>query len=241
MAITLEQVKKSEEITSYIRKADESLSALGFTEHSFAHVGLVSAQASAILKTLGYDDRTCELAAIAGWLHDIGNVINRIDHAQSGAVMAFRILDKMGASPDETATIITAIGNHDEKTAFPVNPVAAALILADKMDVRANRVREKARAAFDIHDRVNMSIKKNWVEVDKTNRVIRFVLIMDGTSSVLEFLQIYMSRMVMSEDAAHFLGCRLEIVINGMIINNHIKNLEAAKANLEKRNDNLDK
>ena len=122
MSITLEQVKKSEEITSYIRKADESLSALGFTEHSFAHVGLVSAQASAILKTLGYDDRTCELAAIAGWLHDIGNVINRIDHAQSGAVMAFRILDKMGASPEETATIITAIGNHDEKTAFPVNP-----------------------------------------------------------------------------------------------------------------------
>lgn len=116
MSITLEQVKKSEEITSYIRKADESLSALGFTEHSFAHVGLVSAQASAILKTLGYDDRTCELAAIAGWLHDIGNVINRIDHAQSGAVMAFRILDKMGASPEETATIITAIGNHDEKT-----------------------------------------------------------------------------------------------------------------------------
>ena len=138
MSITLEQVKKSEEITSYIRKADESLSALGFTEHSFAHVGLVSAQASAILKTLGYDDRTCELAAIAGWLHDIGNVVNRIDHAQSGAVMAFRILDKMGASPEETATIITAIGNHDEKTAFPVNPVAAALILADKMDVRAS-------------------------------------------------------------------------------------------------------
>lgn len=113
MSITLEQVKQSEEITSYIRKADESLSALGFTEHSFAHVGLVSAQASAILKTLGYDDRTCELAAIAGWLHDIGNVINRIDHAQSGAVMAFRILDKMGAAPEETATIITAIGNHD--------------------------------------------------------------------------------------------------------------------------------
>ena len=128
MSITLEQVKQSEEITSYIRKADESLSALGFTEHSFAHVGLVSAQASAILKTLGYDDRTCELAAIAGWLHDIGNVINRIDHAQSGAVMAFRILDKMGAAPEETATIITAIGNHDEKTAFPVDTEVCAVI-----------------------------------------------------------------------------------------------------------------
>ncbi len=107
MSITLEQVKQSEEITSYIRKADESLSALGFTEHSFAHVGLVSAQASAILKTLGYDDRTCELAAIAGWLHDIGNVINRIDHAQSGAVMAFRILDKMGAPPSTSTTAST--------------------------------------------------------------------------------------------------------------------------------------
>ena len=177
MSITLEQVKQSEEITSYIRKADESLSALGFTEHSFAHVGLVSAQASAILKTLGYDDRTCELAAIAGWLHDIGNVINRIDHAQSGAVMAFRILDKMGAAPEETATIITAIGNHDEKTAFPVNPVAAALILADKMDVRANRVRPKARAAFDIHDRVNYSVKKH--EVTLTDKEICLTLAID--------------------------------------------------------------
>ena len=220
MSITLEQVKKSEEITSYIRKADESLSALGFTEHSFAHVGLVSAQASAILKTLGYDDRTCELAAIAGWLHDIGNVINRIDHAQSGAVMAFRILDKMGASPEETATIITAIGNHDEKTAFPVNPVAAALILADKMDVRANRVREKARAAFDIHDRVNFSIQENRVIVDPVKRIIRHELTMDESSSVMEYLQIYMSRIVMCEQAAAFLKCSFDLVINGQTINN---------------------
>ena len=220
MSITLEQVKQSEEITSYIRKADESLSALGFTEHSFAHVGLVSAQASAILKTLGYDDRTCELAAIAGWLHDIGNVINRIDHAQSGAVMAFRILDKMGASPEETATIITAIGNHDEKTAFPVNPVAAALILADKMDVRANRVREKARAAFDIHDRVNFSIQENRVIVDPVKRTIRHELTMDESSSVMEYLQIYMSRIVMCEQAAAFLKCSFDLVINGQTINN---------------------
>ncbi|MFR5761883.1 MAG: hypothetical protein ACLUFI_09995 [Oscillospiraceae bacterium] len=196
MSITLEQVKQSEEITSYIRKADESLSALGFTEHSFAHVGLVSAQASAILKTLGYDDRTCELAAIAGWLHDIGNVINRIDHAQSGAVMAFRILDKMGAAPEETATIITAIGNHDEKTAFPVNPVAAALILADKMDVRANRVRPKARAAFDIHDRVNYSVKKH--EVTLTDKEICLTLAIDTeVCAVIEYFEIFMDRMLL--------------------------------------------
>ena len=205
MSITLEQVKKSEEITSYIRKADESLSALGFTEHSFAHVGLVSAQASAILKTLGYDDRTCELAAIAGWLHDIGNVINRIDHAQSGAVMAFRILDKMGASPEETATIITAIGNHDEKTAFPVNPVAAALILADKMDVRANRVREKARAAFDIHDRVNYSVKKH--EVTLTDKEICLTLAIDTeVCAVIEYFEIFMDRMLLCRRAAEKLG-----------------------------------
>ena len=206
MSITLEQVKQSEEITSYIRKADESLSALGFTEHSFAHVGLVSAQASAILKTLGYDDRTCELAAIAGWLHDIGNVINRIDHAQSGAVMAFRILDKMGAAPEETATIITAIGNHDEKTAFPVNPVAAALILADKMDVRANRVRPKARAAFDIHDRVNYSVKKH--EVTLTDKEICLTLAIDTeVCAVIEYFEIFMDRMLLCRRARRSWGC----------------------------------
>ena len=197
MSITLEQVKQSEEITSYIRKADESLSALGFTEHSFAHVGLVSAQASAILKTLGYDDRTCELAAIAGWLHDIGNVINRIDHAQSGAVMAFRILD-----------------NHDEKTAFPVNPVAAALILADKMDVRANRVRPKARAAFDIHDRVNYSVKKH--EVTLTDKEICLTLAIDTeVCAVIEYFEIFMDRMLLCRRAAEKLGLHFALVING--------------------------
>ena len=200
MSITLEQVKQSEEITSYIRKADESLSALGFTEHSFAHVGLVSAQASAILKTLGYDDRTCELAAIAGWLHDIGNVI--------------RILDKMGAAPEETATIITAIGNHDEKTAFPVNPVAAALILADKMDVRANRVRPKARAAFDIHDRVNYSVKKH--EVTLTDKEICLTLAIDTeVCAVIEYFEIFMDRMLLCRRAAEKLGLHFALVING--------------------------
>ena len=180
MSITLEQVKKSEEITSYIRKADESLSALGFTEHSFAHVGLVSAQASAILKTLGYDDRTCELAAIAGWLHDIGNVINRIDHAQSGAVMAFRILDKMGASPEETATIITAIGNHDEGTGRPVSPMAAALILADKSDVRRSRVRNQDKSTFDIHDRVNYAAERSELTLDPERRTLKRIELDDA-------------------------------------------------------------
>ena len=215
MSFTLEQVKKSEEITSYIRKADESLSALGFTEHSFAHVGLVSAQASAILKTLGYDDRTCELAAIAGWLHDIGNVVNRIDHAQSGAVMAFRILDKMGASPEETATIITAIGNHDEKTAFPVNPVAAALILADKSDVRRSRVRNQDKSTFDIHDRVNYSVTKAELKINESKTLIKLKLHIDTRyGSVMDYFEIFLNRMTLCRRAAETLGLQFKLIIN---------------------------
>ena len=164
MKITFEDVKKNPVVSTYIRKADESLLARGYTEHSFAHVTRVAEDASRILLTLGYDEREAELAKIAGYLHDIGNVINRIDHAQSGAVMAFRILDNMGADPEDIATIITAIGNHDESTAFPVNAVAAALILADKADVRRSRVRNNDISKFDIHDRVNYSVKKSLLK-----------------------------------------------------------------------------
>lgn len=165
MKIRYEDIQDSEEIRSYIRMADESLIALGYTEHSFAHVTKVADTSRRILLTLGYSEREAELAAIAGFLHDIGNVINRVDHAQSGAIMAFRILDHMNASPDDIATIITAIGNHDENTAFPVNPVAAALILADKTDVRSSRVRNKDMATFDIHDRVNYAVTKSDLDI----------------------------------------------------------------------------
>ena len=153
--ITIGQVKSSEAIRTYISKEDEALIALGYTEHSFTHVGKVSVTARNILLKLGYPERDAELAEIAGYLHDIGNIVNRTDHAQSGAVMAFRILDNMGADPADIATIITAIGNHDESTAVAVNPITAALILADKTDVRASRVRNNDIASFDIHDRVN--------------------------------------------------------------------------------------
>ena len=153
--ITLEEIKKDHAIKTYITRADESLIALGYTEHSFAHVTRVASVAKYILETLGYSEREVELAQIAGYLHDIGNLVNRIDHAQSGAVMAFRILDKMGASPEDIATITTAIGNHDEGTAVAVNPTAAALILGDKTDVRRSRVRNQDITSFDIHDRVN--------------------------------------------------------------------------------------
>ena len=132
MNVTFEDVKNNRDIKAYISKADESLLALGYTEHSFAHVHKVSELAGRILQLLGYDDHQVELAKIAGYLHDIGNIVNRVDHAQSGAVMAFRLLDRMNMSPEDIATVVTAIGNHDESTAFPVNPVAAALIIADK-------------------------------------------------------------------------------------------------------------
>lgn len=214
MPLNLEQIKKSEEINSYIRKADESLSALGYTEHSYAHAGRVSSLASEILLTLGYDARTAELAAIAGWMHDIGNIVNRHDHAQSGAIMAFRILDKMGAAPDEVATIITAIGNHDEETAYPVNAVAAALILADKTDVRSNRVRNQDPASFDIHDRVNYSAKESRVLLQDGTILLR-LRIDTSICSLMDYFEIFLDRMRLCREAAKVLGQTFALEING--------------------------
>ena len=214
MPLNLEQIKKSEEINSYIRKADESLSALGYTEHSYAHAGRASALASEILRTLGYDARTAELAAIAGWMHDIGNIVNRHDHAQSGAIMAFRILDKMGAAPDEVATVITAIGNHDEGTAYPVNAVAAALILADKTDVRTNRVRNQDPNTFDIHDRVNFAVKESQVLVQDSSILLR--LHIDTSScALMDYFEIFLDRMRLCREAAKVLGQTFALEING--------------------------
>lgn len=214
MKITFEQIKSDENIKSYIRKADESLIALGYTEHSFAHVCKVADTASRILTVLGYSEREAELAAIAGYLHDIGNVINRVDHAQSGAVMAFRILDKMNAEPEEVATIITAIGNHDESTAFPVNAVAAALILADKTDVRRSRVRNQDIAQFDIHDRVNYAVSQSAVEINKEE--ITLDMTIDTTiCSVMDYFEIFLSRMLLCKRSAEKLGIRFALIING--------------------------
>ena len=156
--MTYEQVKKDHAVQVYITQADASMEALGFTEHSFAHVTRVSDMAGELLETMGHPQRTVELARIAGYLHDIGNVVNRSDHSQSGAVMAFRILDRMDFPPEEIATIVTAIGNHDEGTGVPVNAVAAALIIADKSDVRRSRVRHKELSDFD---------KKNQFDIEQ--------------------------------------------------------------------------
>lgn len=215
MKITYQDLVKNEAIKTYIQKADESLTALGYTEHSFAHVTRVAMLASDILLTLGYSEREAELAKMAGYLHDIGNVINRIDHAQSGAVMAFRILDNMGADPEDIATIVTAIGNHDESTAFPVNAVAAALILADKTDVRYTRVRNQDYSQFDIHDRVNFSVKKSEVEVIKDGHIKLELTIETKMCTVMDYFEIFLNRMLLCRKAADKLGVPFLLVING--------------------------
>lgn len=214
MKITFQDICKDESVNTYIRKADESLTALGYTEHSFPHVTKVANVASDILLTLGYSEREAELAKIAGYLHDIGNVINRIDHAQSGAVMAFRILDKMGAEPEDIATIITAIGNHDESTAFPVNPVAAALILADKTDVRCSRVRNQDFSSFDIHDRVNYSVKESHVDLVKASHIELSLTIETKMCTVMDYFEIFLNRMILCRKAAEKLGLEFRLIIN---------------------------
>ncbi len=215
MKLTYEDLRKNEDIKTYILKADESLTALGYTEHSFAHVTKVAELAYDILITLGYDEREAELAKMAGYLHDIGNVINRVEHAQSGAVMAFRILDKMGAEPEDIATIITAIGNHDESTAYPVNAVAAALILADKTDVRYTRVRNQDFASFDIHDRVNYSVKESSVEVVKDSHIELKLTIETKMCTVMDYFEIFLNRMILCRKAAEKLGLEFWLNING--------------------------
>lgn len=215
MKITFDQIRNNDVVNTYIKKADESLIARGFTEHSFVHVGRVASDAKEIMLTLGYDEREAELAQIAGYLHDIGNVVNRIDHAQSGAVMAFRILDNMGADPEDIATIITAIGNHDESTAFPVNPIAAALIIADKSDVRRSRVRNKHRAAFDVHDRVNYAVEKSDLHIEKGSHIELQITLDETMSSVMDYFEIFMGRMVLCKKAAEKLGVKFQLVING--------------------------
>ena len=214
--VTAEQVKNDRAVRAYIAKADESLSALGYTEHSFAHVGLVADTAKYILETMGYDAHQVELAQIAGYLHDIGNVVNRVDHSQSGAVMAFRILDHMDMAPEDIATIISAIGNHDEGTGVPVNAVAAALILADKSDVRRSRVREKDSGKFDFHDRVNYSVEKGSLRINEAKTVVELELEIDTAyGSVMDYFEIFMERMILCRKAAEKLGLHFRLTING--------------------------
>lgn len=217
--MTYEQIRRDEAVKVYIAQADASLNALGFTEHSFAHVSRVASAAGEILRALDYPARTVELAQIAGYLHDIGNVVNRIDHSQSGAVMAFRILDRMNFPPEEIAAIVTAIGNHDEGTGVPVNALSAALIIADKSDVRRSRVRRKEDIVSDIHDRVNYSVTDSELDIDREGKTITLILTVDtSVSSVMEYFEIFMKRMLLCRKAAERLGLTFKLRVNDQIL-----------------------
>ena len=214
--ISYEKIINSDVIRTYITSADESLAALGFTEHSFTHVLHVAETAGYILKTIGYDDKTVEIAKVAGYLHDIGNLVNRKEHSQSGAVMAWSILNDMKCDPQEIAIIVTAIGNHDEGTGVPVNDVAAALILADKADVRRSRVRNQDFSGFDIHDNVNYSVIESVLEINKEKTEIQLNLRLDKEyGSVMDFFEIFMERMLMCRRAAEKLGLQFKLRIDG--------------------------
>ena len=213
--ITFEQIRSSEELRVLISAADASLAALGYTDHSFGHVGLVSDRAGKILCALGSEEREIELAKIAGYLHDIGNLVNRSEHSQSGAVIAFRILDRMGMDMAEISTIVAAIGNHDEGTGVPVSDVAAALIIADKSDVRRSRVRNKDIATFDIHDRVNYSVVDSDLSIDPIEKVIRLTIEIDTSiGSIMDYFEIFLGRMSMCRRAADRLGLQFKLTIN---------------------------
>ena len=219
--ITYEYIKRNKDVQTYISSADAALSSIGYTEHSNAHVERAAATAFMILDTLGYDERTCELAQIAAYMHDIGNVVNRVNHAQTGAVMAFRLLDNLGMPPEEIALIISAIGNHDENSAAPVTPVAAALIIADKSDVRRSRVRPAERELAehgtlpDIHDRVNYAVKNSKLSFTEDKKELVLTLDIDtDISSVMEYFEIFLSRMSLCKTAARSLGVSFGVVIN---------------------------
>lgn len=221
--LTYDYIRRNKDIQTYINYADAALNTIGYTEHSNAHVERAAASAFMILTTLGYEQRTCELAEIAAYMHDIGNVINRIDHAQSGAVMAFRLLDNLGMPADEISLIVSAIGNHDEGTAAPVTPIAAALIIADKSDVRRSRVRSadgvfvptSENLARDIHDRVNYAVEKSSLYFSDDRKDIILDLTIDPKiSSIMEYFEIFLDRMKLCRRAAEFLGIRFRLKIN---------------------------
>ena len=218
--ITLKDIQSNENIQALIEAGNRYLEALGYTDHGPRHVGFVSHTAREILSALGYPEREVQLAAIAGWVHDVGNAVNRHEHGQSGAILLYPLLRETGMPIRDVVEIITAVGNHEEQSGFVSSAVSAALAIADKADAHKSRVRKGGFDPTDPHDRVNNAIQHNRVIVDAFNGVIRQELEMDRTSSVLEFLSIYMSRIVMCEKAAAFLGQRFELCINGAVINN---------------------
>ena len=214
--MTYEEIRNNETLNTYIQAAGDALLAMGYTEHSFAHVTQVAKKAGYLLEALGYPPRTAELARIAGYMHDIGNMVNRVGHSQSGAVMAFRLLSDLDFDPEEIAVIVSAVGNHDESGGFPVNPVAAAVILADKSDMRRSRVRTRDFADFDIHARVNYSVTDADLTVDGGKRELLLALTIDTAyGSVMDYFEIFLHRMHFCRRAAEVLGLEFRLSING--------------------------
>ncbi|CDD37415.1 metal dependent phosphohydrolase [Clostridium sp. CAG:356] len=214
--ITLEDVIKDEEVEAFVKASQKQLNALGYTEHSYRHIGIVSKRTGEILQKLGYDEKTVELGKIAGYLHDIGNCVNRTDHAHSGAILAYNILKEIGMPADDRTEIVMAIGNHDEGTGTAVSDISAALILADKSDVHRDRVTNTNMSTFDIHDRVNYAVTDANLEIDAESRKVILNLTIDTQiCPVLDYFQIFMDRTMMSKYAAKYLHIWFELVING--------------------------
>ncbi|MCL6479405.1 MAG: HD domain-containing protein [Peptococcaceae bacterium] len=214
--VTLEDVKNNPVVESFIKKGNQFLGSMGFTEHSHRHLNLVSSIARNILVKLGYSPREADLGAIAGYLHDIGNVVSRNDHGISGAVIVYPLLLGMGMDPDELAIVLSSIANHEEQYGQPVNVVAAALILADKSDVHRSRVRNTDFATFDIHDRVNYAAENSSLLVDPERRTITMDLTINiDICPVMEYFEIFLTRMMLCRRAAGFLNCNFELIING--------------------------
>ena len=217
--VTIQQVKKNKDVVTYLKKANQFLGAIGYTEHGERHASIVSKQAKNILLKLGRDERTAELAAIAGYLHDIGNVVERTHHYLLSSILALHILEKMGMPAKEIADVISAIGNHHEETGEPVSDISAALIIADKADVHYSRVRNPSGIISDIHDRVNYAARESKLLIDKKSGSITLQILIDPKiSSVMEYFEIFLSRMVMSRKAAEFLGVDFKIIINGVML-----------------------
>lgn len=213
--VTLEDVKSHPQVKAFLQKADDHMKSIGYTEHGFRHANIVAKASREVLNKLGYKERMAELAAIAGYLHDIGNVTGRYDHGQVSAIIAKDVLLDLGMKPIEVAIIIGAIGNHEEPEADPINAVCAALILADKADVHLSRVRNPRMVAFDIHDRVNYAVKKSFLKINKKAKNISLILQIDTRiSQVMEYFEIFLSRMVISRRAAKFLKCNFSLIVN---------------------------
>lgn len=215
MAVKLADVKQHPTIRAYVQQADDNLAAMGFTEHGFRHIGLVSDLARSILLSLGREERLAELAAIAGYVHDLGNCVGRVHHGAAGALLVEPVLRELGMPPAEVALILSAVGNHEEEVGEPVNAVAAALILADKSDVHRTRVRNREISTFDIHDRVNFAVNKSVLDVDAEQGLITLnITIETEYTPIMDYFEIFLERMLMCRRAASFLGCQFRLRIN---------------------------